>query len=146
MCFLRGPLRWLTEQKNPKFLRSLQNAQRHKTNLAVTLKIFRKSCFSCAFSANNIWLLLKHRESVSKIIFFNKPYSRYPPSLHALRDWWDKSWMSRGFSGWKQVKKTGDSRNRGGVSLSSTKGKLLVKVFILTLFGSNTDRRCPFSM
>ena len=35
MCFLRGPLRWLTEQKNPKFLWSLQNAQRDTTNLAI---------------------------------------------------------------------------------------------------------------
>ena len=36
MCFLRGPLTWLTEQKNPKFLWSLQNAQRDTTNLAIT--------------------------------------------------------------------------------------------------------------
>ena len=35
MCFLIGPLRWLTEQKNPKFLQSLQNAQRDITNLAI---------------------------------------------------------------------------------------------------------------
>ena len=28
MCYLRAPLRWLTEQKNPKFFRSLQNLQR----------------------------------------------------------------------------------------------------------------------
>ena len=33
--FQRGPLRWLTEQKHPKFLRSLQNAQRDTTNLAI---------------------------------------------------------------------------------------------------------------
>ena len=32
ICFLRGSLRWLTEQKNPKFLRSLQNTQRDTTN------------------------------------------------------------------------------------------------------------------
>ena len=37
VCFLRDPLRWLTEQKNPKFLRSLQNAQRDATNLVVKL-------------------------------------------------------------------------------------------------------------
>ena len=37
-CFLRGPLRWLTEQKNPKFLRSLQNAQRDITNFVVRPK------------------------------------------------------------------------------------------------------------
>ena len=37
MYFQRGPPRWLTEKKNPKFLRSLQNAQRDTctTNLAV---------------------------------------------------------------------------------------------------------------
>ena len=38
MCFLRGPLRWLTEQKHPNFLRSLQNAvQSNTTNLAVII-------------------------------------------------------------------------------------------------------------
>ena len=38
MCFLRGPLRWLTEQKDPNFLRSLQNAvQSNTTNLAVII-------------------------------------------------------------------------------------------------------------
>lgn len=37
-CFLRGPLRWLTEQENPKFLRSLQNAHRDTTNFAITLR------------------------------------------------------------------------------------------------------------
>ena len=36
MYFLRGPLRWLTKQKNPKFLRSLQKEQRDTTNLAIT--------------------------------------------------------------------------------------------------------------
>ena len=36
MCFLRGLLRWLTEQKNPKFLWSLQNVQRDTMNLAIT--------------------------------------------------------------------------------------------------------------
>ena len=39
MCFLKGPLRWLTEQKNPKFLWSLQNAQRDATNLAIRTKL-----------------------------------------------------------------------------------------------------------
>ena len=37
MCFLRGPLRGLTGQKNPKFLRILQNAQRDTTNFTVWL-------------------------------------------------------------------------------------------------------------
>ena len=36
MCFLRGPLRRLKAQKNPKFLRSLQNGLRDTTNLAIT--------------------------------------------------------------------------------------------------------------
>ena len=35
MCFLRSPLSWLMEQKNPKFLWSLQNAQRDTTNFAI---------------------------------------------------------------------------------------------------------------
>ena len=39
VCFLKGPLRWLTEQKNPKFLWSLQNAQRDATNLAIRTKL-----------------------------------------------------------------------------------------------------------
>ena len=37
-CFLRGPLRWLMEQKKPKFPRSLQNSQRDTTNLAITFQ------------------------------------------------------------------------------------------------------------
>ena len=40
MCFLRGPLRWLTEQKNPKFLWSLENAQRDTANLAISRDFF----------------------------------------------------------------------------------------------------------
>ena len=39
MCFLRGPPRWLTEQKNPKFLWTLQNAQRDTKNLAISRDI-----------------------------------------------------------------------------------------------------------
>ena len=35
MCFLWGPLRWLTEQKNPKFLWILQNAHCDTMNFAV---------------------------------------------------------------------------------------------------------------
>ena len=46
MCFLRGPLRWLTQQKNPKFLWSMQNAQRDTTNLA----IIRWTHFNVIFS------------------------------------------------------------------------------------------------
>ena len=40
MCFLRGPLRWLTEQKNPKFLWTLQKAQRNTKNLAISRVFF----------------------------------------------------------------------------------------------------------
>ena len=40
MCSLRGLLRWLTEQKNPKFLWTLQNAQRDTTNLAINRDFF----------------------------------------------------------------------------------------------------------
>ena len=36
VCFERGPLRWLTEQKNPNFLWSLQNTQCDTMNLAIT--------------------------------------------------------------------------------------------------------------
>ena len=65
MCFLRGPLDWLTEQKNPKFLWSLQNAQRDTTNLAISEDFFRYSklmFFLCViyiplfFLAVLIWL------------------------------------------------------------------------------------------
>ena len=35
MHFLRGPLRWMTEQKNPKFLTSLQNALGDTVNLVI---------------------------------------------------------------------------------------------------------------
>ena len=37
---------------------------------------------------------------------------RYPPSFHALKDWWDKKATSRGFSGGKQVIKSANTRNR----------------------------------
>ena len=40
MCFLRGPLRWLTEQKNPKFLWSLQNAK-HDTRIWLQVGILQ---------------------------------------------------------------------------------------------------------
>ena len=40
MCFLRGPLRLLTEQENPKFLWSLENTQRDTTNLVISRDFF----------------------------------------------------------------------------------------------------------
>ena len=42
MCFLRGPPRWLTEQKNPKFLWSLQITQRDTTNMAIKIEARKK--------------------------------------------------------------------------------------------------------
>ena len=64
---------------------------------------------------------------------------------------------SRSFSGGKQVIKFANTKNRGRVCsiqnnmknfffLEDAKGKLLVKMFIVTLSGSNSDRRCAFSM
>ena len=50
MCFLRGPLRWLTEQKNPKFLRSLQNAQGDTTNFAITWPVRTRCNFIVWYS------------------------------------------------------------------------------------------------
>ena len=51
VSFLKGLLRWLTEQTYPEFLRSLQNAQRDTTNLAVSpMKMFAspRTC-SCIY-------------------------------------------------------------------------------------------------
>ena len=58
MCFLRGLLRWLTEQKNPKFLWSLQNQHRYTTNFAISI-LYSHNCmfvrglkiliYSCAY-------------------------------------------------------------------------------------------------
>ena len=42
---------------------------------------------------------------------------QYPPSLHALKDRWDKKEMLRGFSGGKQVIKSANTRNRSRVCL-----------------------------
>ena len=49
----------------------------------------------------------------------NRPCSRCPPSLHALKDWWIKS-MSRGFSGGKQVINSSNTRNCSRVCLFLT--------------------------
>ena len=43
--------------------------------------------------------------------------SRYPPSLHALKDWWEKRAMSPGFSGVKQMIKAANARNHRRVCL-----------------------------
>ena len=66
--------------------------------------------------------------------------------------------MSRGFSGGKQVIKSANTRDRDRVFfvldkrkwrtffLEDANNKLLVEVFIVPLFESNSDRRFPFSM
>ena len=40
--------------------------------------------------------------------FINRPYSRYPPSLHARKERWEK-FRSRDLSGGKQLRKAGNT-------------------------------------
>ena len=54
MCFLRGPLRWLTEQKNPKFLWSLQNAK-HDTRIWLQVGIFWVDILNSASRILQCW-------------------------------------------------------------------------------------------
>ena len=44
---------------------------------------------------------------------FNRPYSRYPPSLPALKDWWEKINVT-----WFLSKKIANGRNRGWVCVN----------------------------
>ena len=53
MCYLRAPLSWLTEQKNLKFLRSFQNAQRDTTNFAVNEHVRTYLCELCLLTSND---------------------------------------------------------------------------------------------
>ena len=53
MCYLRAPLSWLTEQKNPKFLRSFQNAQRDTTHFAVNEHVRTYLCELCLLTSND---------------------------------------------------------------------------------------------
>ena len=53
MCYLKAPLRWLMEQKNPKFLGSFQNAQRGTTNLAVNEHVRTYLCEVCLLTSND---------------------------------------------------------------------------------------------
>ena len=56
---------------------------------------------------------LKKKEKEKSV---NRPYSRYPPSLHVLKDWRDISnitWFFRG----QTSAKIANTRNRGRVSL-----------------------------
>ena len=79
------------------------------------------------------------------------------PSWHALKDWWNKGnvrWFLREQTSDKvcQYKKSRSSlfilgkRKWRTFYLEDAYGKLLVKVFIVTLFGSNSDRRCPITL
>ena len=66
----------------------------------------------------------------------NRHYSWYLPSLHALKDWWDKSditWFLRG----KQVKEIANARNQGWVCLSWTTGNdnLVILKRIMSKYG-----------
>ena len=49
----------------------------------------------------------------------NRPYSRYPPFLHTLEDWWDKGNVTWQVSGDKKKIKFANGRNRGRVCLFS---------------------------
>ena len=53
MCYLRAPLRWLTEQKNPKLLPSFQNEQRDTTNFAVNEHVRTYLCEACLLTSND---------------------------------------------------------------------------------------------
>ena len=88
----------------------------------------------------------------------NRPNWRCPPSLHALKDWWGKSDVTRGFSGGKQVINFSNTRNRGWVCLLLTiENEQLftlktimenygrVEVNIFSCFGYSSNRRCPQS-
>ena len=57
ICLLRGPLRWLMEQKNPKFLRSLQNSQCDTTNLAISDNFINFGKFECISTSNSLTYL-----------------------------------------------------------------------------------------
>ena len=49
----------------------------------------------------------------------NRPYSRYTPSLHALKDWWDNNNVTWFFKG-KTSDKATNARDRGRVCLVYT--------------------------
>ena len=68
----------------------------------------------------------------------SRPYLRYPPSLHAPKDWWDKydiTWFLRGGGGGEQVIKSAKNRKRGRVCLFQTTGN--EQLFILKTITEN---------
>ena len=79
-----------------------------------------------------------------------RPYSRYPPSLHLLKDWWDRSdvmWFLRG----QTSDKSANTRNRSHVYFILDNRSFYLKEIMEThgwsdhcyFFGRNSDRRCP---
>ena len=74
ICLLRGPLRWLMEQKNPKFLQSLQNAQRDTTNLAISDNLINFGKFEMYLHQQLINLLTKywHLNMQWSLCWYNK--------------------------------------------------------------------------
>ena len=81
-----------------------------------------------------------------------RPYSRYQPSLHLLKDWWDRSdvmWFLR-----RQTSdKSANTRNRSHVYFIVDNRTFYLKEIMETygwsdrcsFLGRNSDRRCPHS-
>ena len=114
ICFQRGLLRWLTEQKNQNFLRSLQNVQHETMNLAITSQrktakpfvmalikreiltsctvLYTKSCLhdnSCYFSNDRFplkSLVLKMSAQVSEKKLQQQVCKDFP-SFQPMRKW-----------------------------------------------------------
>ena len=79
-----------------------------------------------------------------------RPYSRYPPSLHLLKDRWDRSdvtWFLRG----QTSDKSANTRNRSHVYFILDNRTFYLKAIMETygwsdrcsFFGRNSNRRCP---
>ena len=65
----------------------------------------------------------------------SRPYLRYPPSLHAPKDWWDKYDITWFLRGGEQVIKSAKNRKRGRVCIFQTTGN--EQLFILTTITEN---------
>ena len=81
-----------------------------------------------------------------------RPYSRYPPSLHLLKAWWDRSdvtWFLRG----QTSDKSANTRNHSHVHFIQDNRTFYLKEIMETFgwsdrcyfFGRNSDGRCPHS-
>ena len=64
------PLKWLTEQKNPKSLRSLQNMKRNATNLLVILLLLEKILNNLLQQCQWIERKKKHSVMMSTHVYF----------------------------------------------------------------------------